>query len=508
MEVEVFLHGVPRGQDFFGLQDEQHQHEIFYTRSNESVKLVVEVKRKGATPYVYYNYLRYNGVLGAAGRPGSYVGITLRLDMLYPDIQHIFRMLDMAFNKYVVGTVVTKNGDTYQFTTPDFSSKTEDIERLQQGVVEMLQATCVESKFIKIDDSLVNPITTSPECHIDDATEGTTLATIKRYSRIVISPEIKSQAQKELDKKLKDVDAAIVEAVAEKNQIIAEKTSTIATLNCTVTSRDSHISSLEKELKEYKSKSDMAVQVDELKEPINTLAEYFRVKNNDADKNVPQYGKKNHTLALLNVCLLVVVLVVVILSSSMSGVGGESVEKAKYDALELKYSSLEKKNQRLEDLKNEIWDELDASTKKKLEDRFNQYEEASQTEPTQPAEETKPVEEVKKEEPKKEEEAKPAQEPEEPKAEAKTPAPASGAVKIVVKDNVKAVEVGHSYTFSVEGYTGKGTWAADGFVFNGSRNSSTVTVTAIDKQDDPTDAVISFKPENGEKVRMTLKYKK
>jgi hypothetical protein len=494
MDVEVFLHGVPRGQDFFGLQDEQHQHEIFYTRSNESVKLVVEVKRKGATPYVYYNYLRYNGILGAAGRPGSYLGITLRLDMFYPDIQYIFRMLDMAFNKYVVGTIVTKNADTYQYTSPDFSTKKQDIERLQQGVLEMLQATCVEDKFIKIEDSLVNPITTSPECHIDDATEGTTMATIKRYSRIVISPDIKSHTQKEIDKKLKDVDSAIEEAVA-------DKLSTIATLNSAVSSRDSRISSLEKELEEYKSKSDMVVQVDDLKEPITALANYFRVQNNDANTDVPQYGKKNHTLALLNVCLLVVVLVVVILSSSMSGVGGESVEKTKFDALELKYKSLEKKNQRLEALKDDIWNELDAVTKKKLEDRFSEQEEVAEPQQTQPAEE------VKKEELKKEEAAEPAQKPEELKATVETPA-AAGSVKIVVKDNVKAVEVGHSYTFSVEGYTGNGTWGADGFVFNGSRNSSTVTVTAIEKQDDPTDAVISFKPENGEKVRMILKYKK
>jgi hypothetical protein len=195
------------------------------------------------------------------------------------------------------------------------------------------------------------------------------------------------------------------------------------------------------------------------------------------------------------------VLVVVILSSSMSGVGGESVEKAKYDALDLKYKSLEKKNQRLEALKDDIWNELDAVTKKKLEDRFSEQEEVAEPQQTQPAEE------VKKEELKKEEAAEPAQKPEELKATVETPA-AAGSVKIVVKDNVKAVEIGHSYTFSVEGYTGNGTWRADGFVINGSKDSPTVTATAIEKQDDPTDAVISFTPENGEKVRMTLKYKK
>ena len=45
MDVEVLLHGVPSGQDYYGLKGEQKQAAVFYVKSQESVKLVVEVKK-------------------------------------------------------------------------------------------------------------------------------------------------------------------------------------------------------------------------------------------------------------------------------------------------------------------------------------------------------------------------------------------------------------------------------------------------------------------------------
>ena len=38
MDVEILLHGVPSGQDYYGVKEEQKLAESFYTNSNESVK--------------------------------------------------------------------------------------------------------------------------------------------------------------------------------------------------------------------------------------------------------------------------------------------------------------------------------------------------------------------------------------------------------------------------------------------------------------------------------------
>ena len=91
MDVEILLHGVPSGQDYYGLKEEQKLAESFYTSSIESVKIVVEARKNGTTPYVYYTYLRYKNIVGAGGRPGSYIGITLRLDMYYTDVILAYR---------------------------------------------------------------------------------------------------------------------------------------------------------------------------------------------------------------------------------------------------------------------------------------------------------------------------------------------------------------------------------------------------------------------------------
>ena len=127
MDVEILLHGVPSGQDYFGIKEEQKLAESFYTSSNESVKLVVEARKNGNTPYVYYTYLRYKNIVGAGGRSGSYIGITLRLDMYYTDVVHMYNMLDIAFKKYIIGALLTSTGESYKYISPDFNSKKSEI---------------------------------------------------------------------------------------------------------------------------------------------------------------------------------------------------------------------------------------------------------------------------------------------------------------------------------------------------------------------------------------------
>lgn len=464
MDVEVLLHGVPKGQDFYGIKEEQQQLEVFYAKSNESVKLVVEVKKKGTASYVYYNYLRYNSVIGAGNRTGSYLGITLRVDELYLDVKHIYRMLDMAFNKYVVGTIVTLKGDTYQFTTPDFASKKADIERLQQGIVQMIQASCVASKFVKIDDSMINPITSSPECHINEVTEGALLATIKKYSKIVVSPEFKSQLEKECDKRIKEVDARIATAVAEKDKVIAEKSSTINNLNSTIASREARITALEKENRTYKNTSDVSRHVEKVKEPINALAEYFRVKDMDSTRHAPKFGHKNFYIGIVNVCLLIFVSVITVLClMNTAEATEETVSATEHTKLHAKYTALEKKCQRLESMNAEIFAQLPEAKRTELQKQFDTEDNQGENQDDNGNK--------------------------------------SDSIKITVTPNVGKVKACQKYTFSVGGYDGKGKWGADGFKLT--TDADKLTVEATVKPINPGDtATISFKPEGGEKVKL------
>jgi peptidoglycan hydrolase CwlO-like protein len=517
MDVEILLHGVPSGQDYYGLKEEQKITESFYSSSNESVKFVVEAKKNGNNPYLYYTYLRYKGIVGAGGRPGSYIGITLRLDMYYTDVVHMYNLLDIAFKKYIVGSLLTPTGESYKYISPDFSSKKSEIEQLQQGILQLIQSTCVFSKFVKIDNSFINQITNAPTCNIADITEGTMSATIKKYSKVVLSPDYKSNLEKEYEKKVEDAEGrggSIVaekeKKIAEKDSIIAQKDATISSLNTKISARDAEIATLkqdnkrqEQELAQNKQKGKVAQLIREVKEPITSLSNYFRVTESEARQPTPKFGKKNFYVGIANAALSIVVialLVILAISTIKPFDGKESKELA---TLKTQYANLQGKYNSLESLYDELNSEYQALITTK--DADAKKKESLEAKKKAEAEAKKKAEE----EAKRKAEAKKKAEAEAKKKAEATQTPDPIQFTIVMEPNVNEVEIGKEYTFSIKGYEGEGLWKMDGFESaSPDKTSHTIVVKAI-KVDGTNNPVISYTPEgrNDSKQRKQLKYK-
>lgn len=505
MDVEILLHGVPSGQDYYGVKEEQKLAESFYTSSNESVKLVVEARKNGNTPYVYYTYLRYKNIVGAGGRSGSYIGITLRLDMYYLDVVHMYNMLDMAFKKYIIGALLTPTGESYKYVSPDFTSKKLEIEQLQQGVLKLIETTCVFPKFVKIDNSFINQITNAPTCNIADITEGTMSATIKKYSKIILSPDYKSNLEKEYEKKVQDAEGrggSIVaekdKKLSEKDKTIAQKDTTITNLNTTISSRDTEIATLKQEIKrkdqelaQNKQKGEISQLINKVKEPIVALSEYFHTKDSERRVPTPKFGKKNFYVGIANTALSIIVIVLLVISLLLPIISGDiSAESnklksqyetllSKYSKLEADYNSLNHQYQSLlsHNSTNKVQEEQDAKKKAETEAKKKAEEEAKK------------------------------KANEEAKRNAETPVPIQ--FTIAMEPNVNEVEIGKEYTFSIKGYDGKGIWKMDGFeCVSPDKTSHTIVVKAI-KVDGTKNPVISYTPEgrNDAKQRKPLKYK-
>ena len=141
MDIEVFFHGVPSGQDYYGITEEWANVELFYDGSTESIKFVIETKKQGGKNYTYYTYLRY-GLMGFGGRSGSYFGLTLRFDQYYPDIIHIYNLLEIVFKRNIVGTLLIPAGDAYKYTLNNFSQKATDVNQAQQSLIQLVLTTC------------------------------------------------------------------------------------------------------------------------------------------------------------------------------------------------------------------------------------------------------------------------------------------------------------------------------------------------------------------------------
>ena len=513
MDVEILIHGVPDGQKYYGAKEEQTNMGLFYDNSMESVKFVVETKKQGSTAFVYYSYLRYKGMIEAGGRLGGYFGLTLRLDKYYQDAIHIYNLLEIVFKRYIVGSLLTPSGEGYKYTVPDFASKASDIAQMQQALIQLIQATCAPNKFLDIDASFIHPIAAVPSANIADVSDAAILASIKKYSKVVLSPDYELNIEKEYKKKVQEAEGKGGNIVAEKDKKIADKDSTIASLNTKVTSQQNQIAVLEQESKrkdteiqQLKQKGDLAQQVAKIKDPIMTLAEFFRIKNPTPKE--PDYGRKNHQLSIINgilTCIVLVVIVVLFLIHKPAA-GGGSVNPTKtkeYIELKVQYEELLKTyNNLLVQIQKPNVDSQAAAKKSEEERRAAELkaEETRKAEAKKKAEEERKAAEAKK---KAEEERKAAEAKKKAEEERKTAA--AKDFSIVIEPNVEEVEVGKEYSFSISGYEGNGTWGMDGFKALTDKSASEIKVTAIDKGNQK--ATISYTPEGGQKKTKSFNYK-
>lgn len=319
MDVELLIHGVPDGQKFFGIKEEQTNMGLFYDNSIESVKFVIETKKQGNTAYTYYSYLRYKGLIEAGGRTGGYFGMTLRIDKYYQDAIHIYNLLDILFKRHIVGTILTPSGGGYKYIVTNFATKTEDINRLQQGLIQLIQDTCVSEKFLDIDASFIHPITLAAKGNITDVTEGSILTYIKKYSKVVLSPDYESNMEKEYKQKLRKAEDLGGDIITQKDKKIEEQDKTIKSLETQIVTRQQRIKALEEETKQkgdeiqsLRKKGDLAQLIDKLKEPITSLADYFRIK--DPKPQPPTFKQKNFLLGIISCALSVGILVLCIVS--------------------------------------------------------------------------------------------------------------------------------------------------------------------------------------------------
>lgn len=319
MDVELLIHGVPDGQKFFGIKEEQTNMGLFYDNSIESVKFVIETKKQGNTAYTYYSYLRYKGLIEAGGRTGGYFGMTLRIDKYYQDAIHIYNLLDILFKRYIVGTILTPSGGGYKYIVTSFVTKTEDIDRLQQGLIQLIQDTCISEKFLDIDASFIHPITLAAKGNITDVTEGSILTYVKKYSKVVLSPDYESNMEKEYKQKLRKAEGLGGDIITQKDKKIEEQDKTIKSLETQIVTRQKRIKALEEETKQkddeiqnLRKKGDLAQLINKLKEPITSLADYFRIK--DPKPQQPIFKQKNFLLGIINCALSAGILVLCIVS--------------------------------------------------------------------------------------------------------------------------------------------------------------------------------------------------
>lgn len=157
-DIKLYVHGVPNGQGTWGVENfDTNYIETFYGRkSNVPVQMFVEVRRFASSTYCYYTYFRIGNVYDNTGRAGSYFALTIRINYYYADIQNIYNLLDAAYNKFIIGSIVDVNEGVIKYLITDFVQENITLKSLEQEINKYLMQFSSDSDFIPLSGFKVN----------------------------------------------------------------------------------------------------------------------------------------------------------------------------------------------------------------------------------------------------------------------------------------------------------------------------------------------------------------
>lgn len=204
MEAELLIHG-PR-HAFYGKQEDSQYCQLFdNSHIKDEIRFVVEV-RKGANGkwYTYYTYCRYTNVLDVDGRSGAYIGLTIRLNAYYANLRNLYTVLEATFYAKVVGLLVKKSGNSFQYLVGDFKNSQQSIlNNVEKSLGTMLAGVITSSEVFPIDSSFSTGGNEIIKGLDDNQYSIARMADVKRTGRLVFASSVEidkiSKLNKEFD---------------------------------------------------------------------------------------------------------------------------------------------------------------------------------------------------------------------------------------------------------------------------------------------------------------------
>lgn len=271
-DIKLYVHGVPKGQSTWGVGSSEGNYiETFYGRkSNVSAQMFVEVRQLGSIPYCYYTYLRTGNVCDNSGRAGSYVALTLRINYYYADIKNIYNLLDAAFNKFIVSSIVYVNGEVIKYKVSDFIQADSTLKVLEQELVKYLMQFSCDSDFISLSGFKVNGQNEPAKVNILECDIKTIASQIKNSSSISVSPLYASiREQKAIQKMTAEVSLANAQA---QKQIDAVRAKAEKDISVALRDKETGIQAVRNEYKEAdKTISSLRHEINNANNEINRL---------------------------------------------------------------------------------------------------------------------------------------------------------------------------------------------------------------------------------------------
>lgn len=219
IETKLYVHGIPYGQKMWGVPNFDNSYiESFYRNVDMPVQMFVENRQIESHKYSYYTYYRAGSIFDAKNRSGSYFALTLRLNYYYEDVQNIYNVLDAAFNKFIVGTVLKKNEVGYVFNDQNLTQFEGTFVALEQELYKYLMQFSSDNDFLPLNGFAVNSKTEAVGVNLLEFTSKAIANHIKSKGNISVSPLFSTQKEQKL---IQNMNSEIAAAQKKANEQVA-----------------------------------------------------------------------------------------------------------------------------------------------------------------------------------------------------------------------------------------------------------------------------------------------
>lgn len=204
-DIKLYAHGVPKGQCSWGVGNLDGNYiDTFYGRkSSVPTQMFVEIRQFGSSVYSYYTYFVGN-TSDYSGRSGGYFALTLRINYYYADIQNIYNLLDAAFKKFIIGSVINTVSSVFKYGISDFLQVDDNLKALEQEIYKYLMQFSSDSDFVPLNGFKVNGQDETATLNLLECDVKVIAKHIKNYSSIAISPHYPSSREQQIIKGMND----------------------------------------------------------------------------------------------------------------------------------------------------------------------------------------------------------------------------------------------------------------------------------------------------------------
>lgn len=392
MDIEIYVHGVPKGQSFWGKEEDRIYFGNFYNNSSDKVKYLIQTRSLNGKTYCYYNYMIYQNVVDNESRSGSYFGLSIRFDEFCKDFIGIYKILDSVFTAYVLNKVLKVQNGNYKYIISDFNSSSDLMGNIKDAIWKLLESTLTDDSICSLDKFPVGG-TSLPSKNLYEVKADDVEACLRKYGMIALSPYYPTDRENAMAKQYESKLLSEKKQYEEKyNSDIRAKEQTNSSLQKSLTSvkedceklqekidqsgkiiaqKDSEIRSLKARIDEISRTQKAVKNIDLIRTPIIELADILEGKNTQNPKEIGKQKKSSLSMRRLMPFVNFVVLLFILLMLVTQSFKRTSDVKAddSTERYEAKISSLEEENKELKD-KLSCY-ESNNPTKQNIEDAFD-----------------------------------------------------------------------------------------------------------------------------------------